>query len=40
VIEELEATTRDLIVLMDTVREGCAEHRIIVRQLIGVGDFR
>ena len=33
VIEELEATIRVLIVLMEAVREGSAEHRMIVRQL-------
>ena len=40
VIEELEATIRVLIVLMDAVREGSAEHRMIVRQLIGVRDSK
>ena len=38
VIEELEATIRDLFVLMDTVREGSTEHRIMVRRLVGVRD--
>ena len=38
VIEELEATIRDLIVLMDTVRRGSAEYRMMIRLLIGVRD--
>jgi hypothetical protein len=38
VIEELEATIRDLILLMDTVRRGSVEYRMIIRQLIGVRD--
>ena len=36
VIEELEAAIRDLILLMDTVRGGSAEYRMIIRQLTGV----
>ena len=38
VIEELEAAITDLIVLMDTVRGGSAEYRMMIRQLIGVRD--
>jgi len=35
---ELENTIRRLIALMDAAREGSAEYRMIVRQLIGVRD--
>jgi hypothetical protein len=35
---ELENTIRRLIALLDAAREGSAEYRMIVRQLIGVRD--
>jgi hypothetical protein len=37
--EELEATIKQLIARKDAAREGSAEYRMIVRQLIGIREF-
>jgi hypothetical protein len=36
---ELEATIKRLVDRLDEVREGSAEHRMIIRQLVGLRDF-